>query len=56
MRKELFEGLVQSLIECFNLNSPRKAVGEVEGCMECDCMSTCPNKPPRDTEPQSEHE
>lgn len=40
-----FEEIMQSLIECFNLNRPRNEFGEVEECHECDGMPTCPNKP-----------
>ena len=51
-----FEEVMQSLIECFKLNTPRNAYGEVEECHECDCMTPAPNKPQDNTEEHSEHE
>lgn len=49
-----FEEIMQSLIECFNLNASRNAYGEEEECHECDCMEVCPNKPPRAVEEHSD--
>jgi hypothetical protein len=49
-----FEEIMQSLIECFKLNSPRNAYGEVEECMECDCMTPAPKESPRAAEKQSD--
>ncbi|AUR91483.1 hypothetical protein NVP1161O_041 [Vibrio phage 1.161.O._10N.261.48.C5] len=52
--KNKFEEIMQSLIECFNLNGRSETHSEDLECHECDGVATCPNKPSEGVEEELE--